>query len=126
MEKFKKANDEPEWGILNKFEIDLNGRQFEVGIHQVIYGFRVRGGWTGQRIYEFDWCCGANKIIIFSAQLVLMNLIERGIPLKEIPRYSEVKPWFNDPEFIKHVDYLYGDNFLDTISKIFTNEKMGA
>lgn len=126
MGKFKKVDDDKEWGSLNRFEIDLNGQSFEVYLSPVLYGFRVIGGYTGSGVLEFNWCCGANKLIIIATQRVLMNLIERGTPLNEIPKWSMVKPWFNDPEFIKEVDHLYGDTILDTVAKILINEKMGV
>ncbi len=30
----------------------------EMGIHPVIFGYRVRAGYVGNMFYELDWCGG--------------------------------------------------------------------
>lgn len=33
----------------------------EIGIHPVMFGFRVVGGYTKAQWYEIDWCGGADQ-----------------------------------------------------------------
>lgn len=114
MDKFVKAEDN-EYEI-NRWEMPLGARKFQVVCAQMLYGIRVRGGFVGDEYYEYDWCCGDDIRVIIATQRILMNLIERGVPLKEIPPMSRVKPWYNDPEFINRVDYLYGENVMSQIA----------
>lgn len=122
--KFQKVPDDVY--LINRHEITVNGRQFEVGLGQVMYGFRIRGGFVGDMVYWFDWCCGANQLVIVASQKVLMDLIERGIPLKTIPPHSNIKPWFNDKEFVQCVDNLYGEEVFGLIAKAFDEKIVGA
>jgi len=117
-EKFVRIPDEEL--IVNKHAIMLpNGKIFEIGIHAVIFGYRVVGGFQGTQSFEINWCCGNNKLILHMTQKVLMNLIEQGTPIFDIPFASDIKPWPKDKEFIERVAKLVKNPVLGDIATLF-------
>jgi len=126
MEKFKKVPDDLKWGSMNRYEITLAAGQFEVYVRQVMYGYRVVGGFVDYGCCEFNWCCGNEKTVILTSQHVLMTLIENGTPFKSIPTMSTIKPWYNDDEFVKRVYDLLGQAVMRTLANALNNEKMGT
>lgn len=116
-EKFVKIPDEEQ--ILNKYAIMLSdGKIFEVGIHPVIFGYRVVGSFQGSNGFELNWCCGDNKLILHMTQKVVMNLIEQGTPIFDIPFASDIKPWPKDKDFIERVAKLVKNPVFSDIVEV--------
>lgn len=87
-----------------------------LGVFKVIYGFRVRGGFTANRFCcEFDWCAGAewqNVERLYSIALAILSQREENNNCFDgIPEVSKIKPFFNDEEFTKKILSLAGENF---------------
>lgn len=116
-ERFVKIPDEEQ--ILNKHAIMLpDGKIFEVGIHPVLFGYRVVGNFQGSNVFELNWCCGDNKLILHMTQKVMMNLLEQGTPLFDIPFASDIKPWPKDKEFIERVAKLMKNPVFSDIVEV--------
>jgi len=121
-EKFVKIPDEDK--IFNKHAIMLpDGRIFEVGIHPVIFGYRVIGCFKNSQSFELNWCCGDNKIVIYATQKIIMNLLEQGTPWNEIPFSSDIKPWPKDKDFIDRVAKLVKNPILHDIVAVMESTK---
>ena len=71
-----------------------------VSVEPVLFGFRVRLGHATD-INEFytDWCAGMGAGAV---NVLLQFSIHAGLtlPINEILRSSEIKPVWNDPEFM--------------------------
>lgn len=105
--KWIKIEDESEYAIVHRHKIILDdGRPFIIGIHPVLFGYRVVGYFEGDNGFELNWCCGDNKIVLFATQKIIMNLLEQGTKLFDIPFGSDIKPWTNDKEFIEKISKL--------------------
>lgn len=103
--KFVKVDDEKQ--IHNIHAITFpDGKIFQVGIYQVMFGFRVVGYFQGANTFELNWCCGDNKIVVFATQKIIMNLLEQGVRIEDIPFSSDIKPWPKDKRFIERVSQL--------------------
>lgn len=106
MVEFKKIDDDPIEKFYNRYEAIVDGRAVWVGLYQVMFGWRVVMSYTGDNGYLVNWCCGDNQAVIALTQKVLMNLLERGVPIRDIPFCSDIKPWPNDQKFIDRIDKL--------------------
>ena len=78
----------------------------EMGIHPVIFGYRVRVGSVGSLCYDLDLCGGDNLEMIDllyngTRQIIEGQLREQGkINYSEFP-IQHTKPFFKDMEFLK-------------------------
>lgn len=97
-----------------------------IGVHRVLYGFRVRAGYRGDKLGCYcDWCGGANwKDVERLYSLCLAILSQREEPgdnwrhaevFEGMPPVSSIKPFYLDEEFTKKVTQLAGPN-LEMIS----------
>lgn len=79
-----------------------NGREFEIGIWPVLYGFRVRGYYPDD-LYsvQLDWCCGNDMFLTTLTIELMKKLIIDKVPIDSIPRSSAIKPWNRDVNFVK-------------------------
>lgn len=102
------------------------GGGVHIGVHRVIYGFRVRAGYRGDLLGCYcDWCGGANwKDVERLYSLCLAILSQREEPgdnwrqanvFEGLPPVSSIKPFYLDEEFTKTVGELAGPN-LELIS----------
>lgn len=80
-----------------------DGKQF-IGTHPVMFGARIRAGYIGSQMVLIDWCCGSSLPILSLTLHMLVEHMENGGTLEELPSCSMIKPWYNDQEFI---DILY-------------------
>lgn len=105
--KWVKVPDDDKFAILNRHRFKMaDGRTIEVAIHTVMYGWRIIANYVGDHTYVLNWCCGDNKIVLYATQKIVMNLIEQGTPINNIPFCSDIKPWPKDAEFIEKVAKL--------------------
>lgn len=93
-------------------EISLNCT-VEIGISPVLFGYRVIAGFYNDTGVQLNWCAGDSQeqvITLFRAMKSI--LCARAEPEKnmeyslfrDLPRVSNIKPYFNDPEFC---DWLF-------------------
>jgi len=102
MIKFESAEDNQENQIFNRLVGTLaNGRQFEIGVHPVIFGYRIIGGYVGSNSIELNWCCGDNKVVVYATLKIMQNILEKGVTVEELPFASDIKPWPKDDAFIE-------------------------
>lgn len=106
--------------LFNEAEDDLHNKLFcrrvssnvliEIGVYRVLYGYRVRAGFVGALSCSLDWCAGANwsqvESLYTMCLAVLSSREEDRNCFDGIPPHSIVKPYFNDPEFLKDVALL--------------------
>ena len=76
---------------------------WEIGIREMMFGYRVCGNTIGDDCYEFDYCAGNDPAFIFQLFAVMCNIfssLDENISLtkvrKLLPTY-EVRPINNDP-----------------------------
>lgn len=84
-----------------------DGRTFVVAYCRYLFGVRIMGFWQdNEKTIEFDWCAGRDPEWLYRTHILMMTIVQK-IPFKEIPRFSNVKPWYKDNEFAKKVDDLW-------------------
>lgn len=85
----------------------------EIFVYPVMFGFRVRAGFIGNRETELDWCAGddwSNVERLYSiCKAILSQREESDECFSGLPRCSRVKPFFNDRDFTETVLRLAGD-----------------
>ncbi len=72
----------------------------ELGIHPVLFGYRVRAGFIGAGIYELDWCGGDKQSDIELLFTIARRILTDRINFNGIPKHSKIKPFYKDSEFI--------------------------
>ena len=85
------------------------------GIHRVLYGYRVRAGFTKDFHYFLDWCGGADwksvEILYSACMNILGQREENRDAFLDLPSISKIKPFTLDPEFIKFISDSIDNNF---------------
>lgn len=85
----------------------------EVGVYRVLYGFRVRAGFVGEMGATLDWCAGGewlNVERLYSLCVAILSTREENRSCFDgLPRFSSIKPFFNDEEFVRIIGELAGD-----------------
>jgi hypothetical protein len=132
---------------MKKTADDLSGQLFErlvsedgkieMGIHPVIFGYRVRAGYAGDMSYMFDWCGGDNQTQVEMLYSIAKNILEHKNSFAGVPVCSKIKPFYNDVDFVKHIESLvtqpleiiklqplqtYGGKQQELIRKMFNDE----
>lgn len=85
------------------FNIVSDGK-IEMGIHRVMYGYRIRAGYVGEGWVNWDWCCGDNSFLVSLTYGVARTLLTEGVDFQEVPSHSKVKPWNKDEAFMWALD----------------------
>lgn len=80
--------------------------KIEMGVYPVMFGFRVRAGYIGGMGFEMDWCGGADQGQVELLYSLAKNILENKGHFKGIPERSNIKPFFNDQEFVNCVNAL--------------------
>jgi len=77
----------------------------EVGIHPVLFGYRVKAGFVGSGWSEIEWCAGGNAAVVSGLRQACLHILSTRSEHREcfavIPRMTEVKPFFRDMEFMQ-------------------------
>lgn len=107
--KFHLADDCPEKGLVAR-QLSENGL-VEVGIYQVLYGWRVRAGFVADRFgCVLDWCCGDSDKFLNGLYCSLLTILERRREDEDcfegLPRTSDVKPAYKSPSFMQRIENL--------------------
>lgn len=85
------------------FNIISDGK-VEMGIHHVIFGYRIRAGYVGNQWVEWDWCCGDNNFLVSLTYGIACILLTEGVDFRDVPSHSRVKPWNKDEAFMWSID----------------------
>lgn len=101
--KFVKAPDHDENNIYQRL-VSEDGK-IEMGIHPVMFGYRVRASFVGDGGCYLDWCGGDNQAQVELLYSIAKNILENKGSFKGLPSCSRIKPFYNDSEF---VDYING------------------
>lgn len=75
------SQDQPEY-----FHVYQSNDGVNIGLYPVMFGWRVRVWKTGSMSCEHDLCCGAEMLSIKMVFLAVLNFLEKGGALWEIPR----------------------------------------
>lgn len=77
--------------------------KIELGVYPVMFGYRVRAGFTNFEWSEIDWCGGANQTQVELLYSIAKNILEKQGNFKGMPMCSDIKPFYNDEEFSKYI-----------------------
>jgi hypothetical protein len=99
--KFKPAPDNDKDMIYQRI-VSEDGK-IEIGIHPVMFGFRVRAGYVGNPWVHLDWCGGADHSAVEILYSMAKNILEAKGDFRDLPPCSKVKPFYKDPSFIAEV-----------------------
>jgi hypothetical protein len=80
-----------------------DGKLF-MGVYSVLFGARIRAGYVGSPVVLIDWCCGEQLPIVALTYHMLLQHVEAGGTLEELPSVSTIKPWYNDGDFIAELE----------------------
>lgn len=111
--------------ILNPVKNDVENLYFSIqssetgliniGIYQVMFGFRVRGWIKGKGGCNVDWCAGSTNVAVEILYSMLKSILELRPENEQafdgIPELSKVKPFYNDKEFVAAVAELLPDHY---------------
>ena len=108
---FTEDSDDPEKGLFCRATSEDGS--VEIGVYRVLYGFRVRAGFTNSQYVELDWCCGADwrqVELFYSIMLaILMKREKSRYCFEGIPTMSQIKPAFNDVSFMRTIANMATD-----------------
>jgi len=97
-------------GVMYAYLIQSEGGLIEIGLCPVIFGWRVRAGFSGRMYTEIDWCCGDDQVRVeyaFSAiKAILEKRSEDANSFDGVPQFSKIKPYFNDVDFLAYLTSL--------------------
>lgn len=102
--KFLPAEDGIEQGLYQRL-VSEDGK-IELGIHPVMYGYRVCAGYTKNQWYEIDWCGGSDHANVEMLYSIAKNILENKGDFIGIPSRSNIKPFFNDVSFVGAINSL--------------------
>jgi len=99
--KFKPAEDNDIYQRL----VSEDGK-IEMGIYPVIFGYRVRAGYTNSQSYELDWCGGDKHENLELLYSIMKNILEDKGNFIGLPAVSSIKPFYNDALFVDYINDL--------------------
>jgi hypothetical protein len=117
--------------------VSEDGR-IEMGIHPVVFGYRVRAGLVGDCWCQMDWCGGADQAQLELLYSIAKNILEHKNSFRGVPSHSEIKPFYNDTKFVDDINKLvtqpleiiklkplreYCDKRDEEIRRMFNNEE---
>lgn len=74
----------------------------EIGIHMVMFGWRIRAGYIGDCWCQLDYCCGNDPRMVQYMLSVCKSILEKNNCDFDIFPRQDIKPIINDPVcFIK-------------------------
>jgi hypothetical protein len=80
--------------------------KIEMGIHPVMFGYRVRAGYVDRMIYEMDWCGGDDQAQLELLYSIAKNILENKNSFEGVPPVSMIKPFYKDADFVKQIESL--------------------
>ena len=100
----KQAKDNTKESLFQRLVSD-DGK-IEMGIHPVMFGYRVRAGYVGIMMYEMDWCGGDDQAQLELLYSIAKNILENKNSFDGVPTISMIKPFYKDADFVKHIESL--------------------
>lgn len=98
-------NDTPYEEIRSRMETEDG--IFYFGIHNVMFGRRIRAGEYGNGWVDLDWCCGDDQVLLYKTYIAIQSHLERwdgkGNPFSNLPACSNIKPLYHDKKFLDKV-----------------------
>lgn len=76
----------------------------EIGLYRVLFGYRVRAGYTNDMFYNIDWCGGGDNGQIELLYSIAKNILEHQGNFKCLQSVSAIKPFFKDQLFVDHIN----------------------
>jgi hypothetical protein len=115
--KFTQAPDDTANTGCHRMMVSENGLIW-IGIYVVMFGFRVRAGFT-RDLYScsvIDYCAGDSPVhveLLYSmTHAILSKREENDLAFDGMPERSEIKPYFNDPDFQNWIVENSKDNYV--------------
>lgn len=108
--QFHKTDDATDKGLICR-SLSSEGL-VEVGIFRVMFGFRVRAGFTAGGVTPYDdcridWCGGDNWSAIQMLRRACIEILSQREEdrhcFDDIPSITDVKPYFYDRDFLQYV-----------------------
>lgn len=99
--KFNPAPDDDNNMIYQRI-LSEDGK-IEIGIHPVMFGYRVRAGYVGDSYVHLDWCGGDDHSSIEILYSIAKNILEDRGHFKGVPSHSNIKPFYKDMEFMAEI-----------------------
>lgn len=123
--KFHKAPSTPDLFLRVVDETNT----IQIGIYRVMFGYRVRAGRVDDKFgVNLDWCGGDqidNIVWLYNTCITILSQREPDNCFEGLPPVSQIKPAFNDKEFIKTLLLKIGCNPMIREFK-FTQEQLDA
>ena len=99
--KFLPAKDHIE-NLMFQRLVSEDGKR-EMAIHPVIFGYRLRCGYTGDGYVHLDWCGGDDQAQLELLYSIAKNILENKDDFSGIPGSSHIKPFYKDNEFVTDI-----------------------
>ena len=80
--------------------------KIEMGVHPVVFGYRVRAGFTNRDWVEMDWCGGDDQGQVELLYSIAKNILESKGNFSGVPMNSNIKPFYNDPQFVELINSM--------------------
>jgi len=95
----------------------------QMGVYPVNFGHRVRAGFVDDKYgVLLDWCAGGKWKDVERLYSLLHGILsareENDACFHGLPGHSNIKPFYNDPEFVNAVFPLAGNFSLITLDPI--------
>lgn len=85
----------------------------EIGVHRVLFGYRVKAGFANEGFCYLDWCAGGNwkdvERLYSLCYAILSKRDENRNCFDELPGTSIIKPFYLDLDFVEKVSKEAGD-----------------
>jgi hypothetical protein len=79
----------------------------EIGVFQVMFGWRVRAGFCKSPCCVLDWCAGGNSDDLEKLYGICVAILskrkEDKLCFDGLPGTSMVKPYFRDDDFVEQI-----------------------
>lgn len=105
---FKEEPDTRGHGLTNRLVSECG--KVEIGVYRVMYGFRVRAGYTESDECAIDWCAGANWLDVQTLFCLAVRILSHRDASEDcfrgIPASSQIKPFYRDIQFVTQLSQL--------------------
>lgn len=120
----KPGPDDLETKIFHRLVSEKN--LVEMGVHRVMFGYRVRAGFVNSPCCELDWCGGDNwqnvERLYSICKAILSQRLEDRHCFAALPEHSMVKPFYRDLDFTTTILQFAGDFEVESLEYRFSFE----
>ena len=117
--EMKLANDDPNTMMFHR-RVSEN-EIVEMGVYRVMFGYRVRAGIVGSPFCHLDWCGGGNwkdvERLYSLCYAILSSREESKKCFDGLPPVSQIKPFYNDFDFVRTLSQQAGEFELISLEK---------